>query len=119
MHRIFQYFLKQPLLPIRLTCFVQIVGYKGRAIIVVSCVTKDQPYRPHPHNLVGKESCNRGVCTMEIASENMTATFTHLGIQCVKKKDIEEALTVRQEIRVDPFDSTISLWYKNFANLST
>ena len=46
---------------------------------------------------------------MEIASENMTATFTHLGIQCVKKKDIEEALTVRQEIRVDPFDSTISL----------
>lgn len=86
--------------------FSQIVGYKGRAVVVVSCVTKDPPHRPHPHNLVGKEACKRGVCTLEIASENMTVTFANLGIQCVKKKDIEEALRVREEIRVDPFRST-------------
>lgn len=24
---------------------IEIVGYKGRAVVVVSCVTKDQPYR--------------------------------------------------------------------------
>lgn len=24
---------------------IQIVGYKGKAIIVISCVTKDEPYR--------------------------------------------------------------------------
>ncbi|XP_012283784.1 proto-oncogene c-Rel isoform X2 [Orussus abietinus] len=82
---------------------IRIIGYKGRAVVVVSCVTKDLPHRPHPHNLVGKEGCKRGVCTVEIASENMTVTFANLGIQCVKKKDIEDALRVREEIRVDPF----------------
>ncbi|XP_076239617.1 dorsal isoform X3 [Calliopsis andreniformis] len=82
---------------------IRIVGYKGRAVVVVSCVTKDQPHRPHPHNLVGKEACKRGVCTVEVSSDNMTVTFANLGIQCVKKKDIEEALRIREEIRVDPF----------------
>jgi Rel/ankyrin family protein len=33
----------------------------------------------------------------------MTVSFSNLGIQCVKKKDIEEALKLREEIRVDPF----------------
>ncbi|XP_076289493.1 embryonic polarity protein dorsal-like isoform X1 [Lasioglossum baleicum] len=82
---------------------IRIVGYKGRAAVVVSCVTKDPPHRPHPHNLVGKEACDRGICRVEVSSENMTATFANLGIQCVKKKDIEDALTVREEGRVDPF----------------
>ncbi|XP_033327213.1 dorsal isoform X3 [Megalopta genalis] len=82
---------------------IRIVGYKGRALVVVSCVTKDPPHRPHPHNLVGKEACKRGVCTVEVSSENMTVTFANLGIQCVKKKDIEDALRIREEIRVDPF----------------
>nr|AFI98401.1 Dorsal [Delia antiqua] len=82
---------------------IEIVGYKGRAVVVVSCVTKDQPYRPHPHNLVGKEGCKKGVCTLEINSETMRAVFSNLGIQCVKKKDIEGALKAREEIRVDPF----------------
>ncbi|KAJ9597396.1 hypothetical protein L9F63_011741, partial [Diploptera punctata] len=84
---------------------IQIVGYKGPAVVVVSCVTKDFPHRPHPHNLVGKEGCKKGICTMRINSETMTVTFSNLGIQCVKKKDIEEALKVREEIRVDPFRS--------------
>jgi c-Rel proto-oncogene protein len=70
---------------------------------VVSCVTKDEPYRPHPHNLVGREGCKKGVCTMEISPDTMCVTFSNLGIQCVKKKDIENALRVREEIKVDPF----------------
>ncbi|KAG7213837.1 hypothetical protein KM043_003050 [Ampulex compressa] len=82
---------------------VRIVGYKGRAVVVVSCVTKDLPHRPHPHNLVGKEGCKQGICTVGISSENMMVTFANLGIQCVKKKDIEDALRVREENRVDPF----------------
>ncbi|GLG94364.1 Uncharacterized protein GBIM_01588 [Gryllus bimaculatus] len=81
---------------------IRVVGYIGRAVVVVSCVTKDSPYRPHPHSLVGKEGCKRGVCTLEL-SDDMTATFSNLGIQCVKKRDIDEALRVREEIRVDPF----------------
>lgn len=82
---------------------LQIVGYRGPAVVVVSCVTKDAPFRAHPHNLVGKEGCKKGICTMRITSESMTVSFSNLGIQCVKKKDIEEALKLREEIRVDPF----------------
>jgi Rel/ankyrin family protein len=82
---------------------VQVCGYIGPAVVVVSCVTKDAPYRAHPHNLVGKEGCKKGICTMRISVDTMTASFSNLGIQCVKKKDIEEALKIREEIRVDPF----------------
>lgn len=61
--------------------------------------------RPHPHNLVGREGCKKGVCTLEINTDDMKMVFSNLGIQCVKKRDIEEALRVREEIRVDPFRS--------------
>ena len=63
-----------------------------------------QPHRPHPHNLVGKEGCKKGVCTIHM-NDDMTAAFPNLGIQCVKKKDIDESLSLRQQIRVDPFQS--------------
>ena len=79
----------------------------GRAVVVVSCVTIDAPYRPHPHNLVGKEGCKKGVCTMEL-TDAMNCSFPNLGIQCVKKKDIDESLVLRQQIRVDPFQSAFS-----------
>ena len=46
--------------------FFQVLGYRGKAVVVVSCVTKDFPYKPHPHSLVGKEGCKKGVCTLEI-----------------------------------------------------
>jgi Rel/ankyrin family protein len=100
---------------------IKVVGYTGRAVVVVSCVTKDQPYRPHPHNLVGKDGCKKGVCTVEINSANMSCTFSNLGIQCVKKKDIEEALKMREEIRVDPFRSELPpvsfpFWREMFSN---
>merc|ERR1719436_678408 len=87
---------------------IQLVGTTRRAV-VVSCVTHDSdPPRAHPHNLVspasvGKEGCKRGVCTVNVNSDDMTVEFPHLGIQCVRKKDIAEALKQRQEIRVDPY----------------
>jgi len=88
---------------------IQIVGYKGPAVVVVSCVTHDSdPPKAHPHNLVspasvGRDGCKKGVCTLNVNNEDMTVEFQHLGIQCVRKKDIGEALKQRQEIRVDPF----------------
>ena len=85
---------------------IQVCNYRGKAVVVVSCVTKDTPYRPHPHNLVGKEGCKKGVCTIVIDNNSeMTCTFTSLGIQCVKRKDIEESLKLRELIKVDPFRS--------------
>jgi c-Rel proto-oncogene protein len=77
-------------------------------VVVVSCVTIESPHKPHPHNLVGKEGCKKGVCTLEFsinANGEFSTEFSNLGIQCVKKKDIEESLKIREEIRVDPFRS--------------
>ncbi|XP_066946194.1 transcription factor p65-like isoform X1 [Macrobrachium rosenbergii] len=87
---------------------IQVVGYKGPAVVVVSCVTVDPPYRPHPHNLVGKEGCKKGICTMTISSDTMQCMFSNLGIQCIKKRDVEDALKLREEIRVDPFQTGFS-----------
>ncbi|KAK9876647.1 hypothetical protein WA026_014024 [Henosepilachna vigintioctopunctata] len=87
---------------------IQVVGFEGRAVVVVSCVTKDEPFRPHPHNLVGREGCKKGVCTLEIPPDTMTVAFSNLGIQCVKKKDVEMSLKTREEIRVDPFRTGFS-----------
>ena len=52
---------------------------------------------------VGKEGCKKGVCTLHVNNEDMTVEFQHLGIQCVRKKDIEESLKQRSDIRGDPF----------------
>ncbi|KAG9509099.1 Embryonic polarity protein dorsal, partial [Fragariocoptes setiger] len=88
---------------------IQIMNYVGRAVVVVSCVTKEYPFRPHPHKLVGKEGCKNGICTMVLNGNNdgenkdMICTFTNLGIQCVKRKEIEESLKLRESKQVDPF----------------
>merc|ERR1712106_661696 len=88
---------------------IQILGYKGPAVVVVSCVTHDSdPPKAHPHNLVspasvGRDGCKKGVCTVNVNNDDMTVEFQHLGIQCVRKKDIGESLKQRQEIRVDPY----------------
>ncbi|XP_043189654.1 putative transcription factor p65 homolog [Amphibalanus amphitrite] len=82
---------------------VKVVGYRGPAVVVVSCVTKDPPHWPHPHNLVGKDGCKKGVCTVNLNVETMSVTFQNLGIQCVKKKDVEDSLRQREAILVDPF----------------
>ncbi|KAF2353654.1 Rel domain (RHD) DNA-binding domain [Trinorchestia longiramus] len=87
---------------------IQVMNYTGPAVVVVSCVTVDPPHRAHPHNLVGKEGCKKGVCTMTINNESMQCVFSNLGIQCVKRKDVEEALRLREEIRVDPFQTGFS-----------
>lgn len=83
---------------------IKIHNYVGRAVVVISCVTKDAPYKAHPHNIVGKEGCKKGICTLVINNEeNMVRSFPSLGIQCVKRKDIEESLSLRESINVDPF----------------
>eukprot|EP00096_Caligus_rogercresseyi_P014482 TRINITY_DN6999_c0_g1_i2.p1 TRINITY_DN6999_c0_g1~~TRINITY_DN6999_c0_g1_i2.p1 ORF type:complete len:382 (+),score=129.89 TRINITY_DN6999_c0_g1_i2:650-1795(+) len=90
------------------------MGYRGPAVVVVSCVEDKLPYRAHPHNLVGKDGiCKKGVCSMDINSDDMTCSFQNLGIQCVKRKDAPDSLAQRQMIRVDPFKQGFS--HKNSA----
>ncbi|XP_076464554.1 transcription factor RelB-like isoform X2 [Babylonia areolata] len=84
---------------------IKIHNYHGQAIIVVSCVTKDPEPRckPHPHSLVGRD-CKKGVCTVRVKDASVVS-FPQLGIQCAKKKDVEEALKLRKEINVDPYQT--------------
>ncbi|XP_033224833.1 embryonic polarity protein dorsal-like isoform X2 [Belonocnema kinseyi] len=88
---------------------ITIVGYTGKMSVVVSCVTaEDNPAikpRPHPHNLVGKQNCEHGFCKVKLKGDNMTVPFQNLGIQCVKRKDVEKSLSIRKTFGVDPFNT--------------
>eukprot|EP00088_Acartia_fossae_P020936 TRINITY_DN2243_c0_g1_i1.p1 TRINITY_DN2243_c0_g1~~TRINITY_DN2243_c0_g1_i1.p1 ORF type:complete len:762 (-),score=208.78 TRINITY_DN2243_c0_g1_i1:285-2570(-) len=88
---------------------IKIHGFRGFATVVVSCVThNNDPPRTHPHKLVSPASvnngCKYGICTMKIDPETMEADFQHLGIQCVKRKDIKASLDQRREKKVDPYN---------------
>ena len=52
---------------------------------------------------VGREGCKKGVCTLYCNTEDMILEFPHLGVQCVRRKDVEQSLKQRKQIRVDPF----------------
>lgn len=84
---------------------IRINNFDGNAaIVVVSCVTHDGvPYSPHPHSLVGND-CKDGVCTVKLKGIN-TVTFTNIGIQCCKRQEVTKCLSVRENMRVNPFGS--------------
>ncbi|XP_066151580.1 embryonic polarity protein dorsal-like isoform X2 [Euwallacea fornicatus] len=81
---------------------VQICGYQGNAVVVVSCVTVNEPYLVHPHNLVGQK-CRKGVYASLVPVDTMKLQFNNLGVQYVKKKNVEVSLNQRESIKVDPF----------------
>lgn len=82
--------------------------------MVVSCVTKDEPYRPHPHNIAGKASeISQGICYFKVPAGQSKISFQNIGIQCVKKKDIIKSLNERERLTVDPFKSMF-IFYSNF-----
>ncbi|XP_066560180.1 transcription factor RelB [Amia ocellicauda] len=73
--------------------------------VTTSLVTKDIPYRPHPHGLVGKD-CNDGICMVTINPRtNRKHSFSNLGIQCVRRKEVDPALEKRRSQGIDPFNS--------------
>lgn len=82
---------------------IEIEGYRGEVTVVVSCVTKDPPFRQHPHNLVGKDGCQHGVFSVRAKGDPPQVVLSNLGIQCVRRKDIKAALDLREERKVDPF----------------
>ena len=64
---------------------MQIHNASSAAVVVISCVTKDPPFFPHPHNLVG-QSCKDGVCTLRVRDTNVirSAALLHrkLSLSC-------------------------------------
>ncbi|XP_040179504.1 transcription factor RelB [Rana temporaria] len=74
--------------------------------ISVCLVWKDPPHRIHPHALVGKD-CHDGICEF-ILHPNEGETehcFSNLGIQCVRKKEIESSVQARLNLGIDPYNA--------------
>lgn len=82
--------------------FGQINGYTGPGTVRISLVTKDPPHRPHPHELVGKD-CRDGFYEAELCPDRCIHSFQNLGIQCVKKRDLEQAISQRIQTNNNPF----------------
>ncbi|XP_053793118.1 proto-oncogene c-Rel isoform X1 [Vidua chalybeata] len=82
---------------------IQILNYFGKIKIRTTLVTKNEPYKPHPHDLVGKD-CKDGYYEAEFGPERRVLSFQNLGIQCVKKKELKESISLRILKKINPFN---------------
>uniref|UniRef100_A0A8C6SDM0 V-rel avian reticuloendotheliosis viral oncogene homolog B n=1 Tax=Neogobius melanostomus TaxID=47308 RepID=A0A8C6SDM0_9GOBI len=75
--------------------------------VTASLVTKDIPHRPHPHCLVGKDCPHgSGICVVSFNPHgNRRHSFANLGIQCVRRKELEASLQKRRSQNIDPFQT--------------
>ncbi|KAM4591810.1 nuclear factor NF-kappa-B p100 subunit-like [Odontesthes bonariensis] len=74
---------------------VKINNYMGHARVEVQLVTHTDPPRVHAHSLVGRHCTESGTCTLDIGPNDLTASFSNLGILHVTKKGVVEVLTRR------------------------
>ncbi|XP_072493476.1 transcription factor p65 isoform X2 [Notamacropus eugenii] len=82
---------------------IKVIGYTGPGTVRISLVTKEPPHRPHPHELVGKD-CRDGFYEAELCPDHCIHSFQNLGIQCVKKRDLEQAIAHRMQTNNNPFN---------------
>ncbi|XP_064207803.1 transcription factor p65-like isoform X2 [Anguilla rostrata] len=80
---------------------IKIHNYSGPIHMRISLVTKNMPYKPHPHELVGK-GCNNGFYEADL-QERRIHSFQNLGVQCVKKNDVAKAISSRLDTFNNPF----------------
>ncbi|XP_042556508.1 transcription factor RelB [Dipodomys spectabilis] len=86
---------------------IELRDYGGlREVEVTAClVWKDWPHRVHPHSLVGKD-CTDGVCRVRLRPHvSPRHSFNNLGIQCVRKKEIEAAIERKIQLGIDPYNA--------------
>ncbi|XP_056156565.1 transcription factor p65 isoform X2 [Lampris incognitus] len=92
---------------------IKVHNYSGPLRVRISLVTKNTPHKPHPHELVGKD-CKHGYYEAEL-QERRIHSFQNLGIQCVKKKDVGEAVTCRLQTHNNPFNiPEAKVWEEEF-----
>ncbi|XP_061693600.1 proto-oncogene c-Rel isoform X2 [Syngnathoides biaculeatus] len=82
---------------------LEILNYCGRGKVCVYLVTKNEPYRPHPHDLVGKD-CKDGYYEAEFGPDRKVIAFQNLGIRCVKKREVKDAILQRISRGINPFN---------------
>ncbi|XP_035857032.1 proto-oncogene c-Rel isoform X2 [Sander lucioperca] len=83
------------------------IDHLKRVTVTVSLVTKDPPHRPHPHCLVGKDCPNgSGICRVTLnPHSNRRHSFANLGVQCVRRKELDVSLEKRRSQNIDPFQT--------------
>uniref|UniRef100_A0AAY4A3D6 RHD domain-containing protein n=1 Tax=Denticeps clupeoides TaxID=299321 RepID=A0AAY4A3D6_9TELE len=92
---------------------IKVHNYNGPLRVRISLVTKNKPYKPHPHELVGKD-CKFGYYEADL-QERRVHSFQNLGIQCVKKKDVNEAITCRLQTQNNPFNTPeAKVWEEDY-----
>ncbi|XP_040886976.1 transcription factor p65 [Toxotes jaculatrix] len=92
---------------------IKVHNYSGPLRVRISLVTKNAPHKPHPHELVGKD-CKHGYYEADL-QERRIHSFPNLGIQCVKKKDVNEAITCRLQTNNNPFNiPEAKVWEEEF-----
>lgn len=82
---------------------IKVNNYQGPARVRISLVTKDAPHKPHPHELVGKD-CKDGYYEADLSTDRNIHSFQNLGIQCVKKREVEDAIAQRIRTNNNPFN---------------
>ncbi|XP_037638060.1 nuclear factor NF-kappa-B p100 subunit isoform X1 [Sebastes umbrosus] len=74
---------------------VKINNYVGHARVEVQLVSHCDPPRVHAHSLVGRHCTENGTCTIDVGPNDLTASFSNLGILHVTKKGVVEVLSRR------------------------
>ncbi|XP_008319643.2 proto-oncogene c-Rel isoform X1 [Cynoglossus semilaevis] len=82
---------------------LQILNYSGKGKVRVYLVTKSEPFRPHPHDLVGKD-CKDGFYEAEFGPDRRVIAFQNLGIQCVRRREVKDAIVQRITRGINPFN---------------
>ncbi|KAG9275415.1 proto-oncogene c-Rel [Astyanax mexicanus] len=82
---------------------IQILNNCRKGKVRVSLVTKNEPYRPHPHDLVGKD-CKDGYYEAEFGPERRVIAFQNLGIQCVRRREVKDAIMQRVNRGINPYN---------------
>ncbi|XP_018550151.1 proto-oncogene c-Rel [Lates calcarifer] len=82
---------------------LQILNYSGKGKVRVYLVTKNEPFRPHPHDLVGKD-CKDGFYEAEFGPDRRVIAFQNLGIQCVRRREVKDAIVQRITRGINPFN---------------
>ncbi|KAJ7987441.1 hypothetical protein DPEC_G00326510 [Dallia pectoralis] len=82
---------------------IQIIDHCGKGKVRVTLVTKNEPYKPHPHDLVGKD-CKDGFYEAEFGPERRVIAFQNLGIQCVRRREVKDAILQRMTRGINPFN---------------
>ncbi|KAJ8405769.1 hypothetical protein AAFF_G00312060 [Aldrovandia affinis] len=92
---------------------IKIHNCSGPVHVRISLVTKTKPYKPHPHELVGKD-CKHGYYEADL-QERRIHSFQNLGVQCVKRRDVSEAISCRLQTFNNPFNiAEADVWAEEY-----